>query len=95
LKAMLRAARLGIMASRSSRLGKPPGPPGPRPKRPRKPGDEGGEPLPAMPRPTPKPLAGGAAAPFEKEARRKAGVRPLKVPVRTPEDTDANSARPL
>jgi hypothetical protein len=68
---------------------RPPKPPGPRKARP---DDDGGEPMPAIPRPRPRPLSGGAAAPIEKESRlKKSESRPLRVkgrPAKVPSEAD-------
>lgn len=69
-----------MMARRSGR----PKPPKPRKRRP----DEGGEPIPAVPRPKPKPLSGSAAEPLKFTVRvaktasqpKRAKTRPAKVP---------------
>lgn len=72
--ARLRAARLLAEELRLKR-----GPKNFRSKRP--PWEEGGEPIPAIPRPKPTPLSGGAAAPLEFEDRKPRPARPaLSVP---------------
>jgi hypothetical protein len=81
--AVRRALYAELMARRSGQ----PKPPRPRKGRP----DEGGEPMPAVPRPKPKPLSGGAAAPLKfmvpvpKTASQPPRVktRPAKVPSET------------
>lgn len=75
------------------RMAQSPGPKRPKPPKPRKrrPG-ESGEPVPAVPRPKPKPLSGGAAAPIERTRKLKKSVSsPLRVkdrPVKVPSEAD-------
>ena len=67
-------------------------PPFPNSFRKRKPPpDEGGEPVPAVPRPRPKPLAGGAAAPLDPDRRKPADGTPRKGArrVRLPSEADS------
>jgi septal ring factor EnvC (AmiA/AmiB activator) len=74
--------RDALLAEMMARRAGQPKPPRPRKRRP----DEGGEPMPAIPRPKPKPLSGGAEAPIEREQRKTASQpqrvrgRPAKVP---------------
>ena len=73
-----------LMAKRSGQPPKQPKPPKPRNRRP----GEGGEPMPAVPRPKPKPLSGGAAVPIKVKGRvtktagqpQRVKTRPAKVP---------------
>jgi hypothetical protein len=71
---------------RTRGAGRPPKPP--RKGRP----DEGGEPMPAIPRPKPKPLSGGAEAPIEREQRlTKSASQPMRVkgrPSKVPSEAD-------
>jgi hypothetical protein len=77
-QAEVRGALLAEMMAR--RPGRPKPPP-PRKRRP----DEGGEPMPAVPRPKPKPLSGGAEAPIEREKRaKKSASQPVRVKGRPP-----------
>jgi len=73
-----------IVARRSGQ----PKPPKPRKRRP----DEGGEPMPAVPRPKPKPLSGGAAAPLKFTVRvTKTASQPPRVktrPAKVPSEAD-------
>jgi len=61
------AAMKRAEALRASRAPQPP-------TRRKPPREEGGEPMPALPKPKPKPLAGGAAVPIEKSFRLKKSV---------------------
>jgi hypothetical protein len=84
IREVLREAREASKMARPFRPSRPSKPPRSRKPRP----DEGGEPMPAIPGPKPRPLSGGAAAPVEKERRVKKfspqpsriGGRPAKVP---------------
>lgn len=70
-----RAGHERRLAELAARLAERSGGKPPRPKRFRgggPPREEGGEPVPATPRPKPKPLAGGAAAPLDPDRRRPA-----------------------
>jgi hypothetical protein len=57
--------------------------------------DEGGEPVPAVPRPKPMPLAGGAAAPLDPERRRTADGVSRKETHRGRTPTDAETRQSL
>jgi septal ring factor EnvC (AmiA/AmiB activator) len=80
--------RNALYAEMMARRAGQPKPPRPRKRRP----DEGGEPMPAIPRPKPKPLSGGAEAPIEREKRaKKTASQPLRVkgrPAKVPSEAD-------
>jgi hypothetical protein len=65
MEAAERRAEDVLRRDRGKRLGMPPKDPFKRRWGKRRPDEEGGEPMPAVPRPKPKPLAGAAAAPIE------------------------------
>jgi hypothetical protein len=81
----------GMAVKRTFRSGRQ-APMPPRPKRP--PRREGGEPVPAIPRPKPTPLTGGAAAPLDPDRRNMGGTAPPNVKwVRSPLDAESRQAR--
>lgn len=68
-----------MAAHRAANLARWPGQPKSPKPRTRRP-DEGGEPIPAVPRPKPNPLSGGAAAPIEVTVRvTKTSAQPPRV----------------
>ena len=65
------------------------GPKDPRSRKPR----EGGEPVPAIPRPKPKPLSGGAAARLERGERKPRLASPRRLLPVSPPDGDETGIR--
>ena len=83
-EAEVRKALYAALIARRSGQSKPPK------RRKRRPG-EGGEPMPAVPQPKPRPLSGGAAAPIPRVRATGTAAQPLRVkgrPVKLPSEAD-------